>query len=130
MEELPHQKGSPLQKRIRAFGYALRGIAVLFASGVHVWVHAIAAILAVALGFWLKISPTEWCCVIFAITTVIACEAFNTAVEYLVDLASPEYHPLAGKAKDVAASAVLISAIGAAAVGVIIFWPKLHATIS
>ena len=62
---------------------------------------------------------------IFAITSVFACEAFNTAVEFIVDRISLECHPLSGKAKDVAAAAVLVSAIGAAAVGAIIFGPKL-----
>ena len=77
------------------------------------------------MGFFLGLSPVEWCCIVFAIATVMACEAMNTAVELIVDRISPEHHPLSGKAKDVAAAAVLISAIGAAVVGAIIFGPKL-----
>ncbi len=118
-------QGLSLQKRIRAFGHAFRGIGIFFASQWHARFHAVAAIVAVALGFFLGLSPAEWCCVIFAITIVMACEAVNTAIEFLVDRVSPEHHPLSGKAKDVAAAAVLISAIGAAAVGAIIFGPKL-----
>ena len=64
---------------------------------------------------------------LFAITTVLSAEAFNTAIEYLIDLVSPDYHPLAGKAKDVAAAAVLFTAIGAFFVGLIIFLPKVIA---
>ncbi len=91
----------------------------------HARFHALAAVVAVTLGFFLKLSAAEWCCVIFAITMVFACEAFNTAIEFLADRISPEHHPLIGKAKDVAAAAVLISAFGAAAVGAVIFGSKL-----
>jgi len=67
----------------------------------------------------------EWCLVILAIALVIACEAINTAIEFLTDRVSTEPHPLSGKAKDVAAGAVLISSAGAAVIGVMIFGPKL-----
>lgn len=80
---------------------------------------------AVALGFLLGLSEGEWCCVVFAITIVFASEAVNTAVEFVIDRISLEHHPLSGKAKDVAAAAVLVCAIGAAAIGAIIFGPKL-----
>ncbi len=110
---------------MRAFGYALQGIRTLFTSQCHVRFHLLAAIVVIALGFSVGLSRVEWCCVIFAIAIVIACEAFNTAIEFLTDRISPEHHPLSGKAKDVAAAAVLVSAIGAAAVGAIIFGPKI-----
>ena len=84
-----------------------------------------AGVIAVALGLLLRISPVEWCCIVLAITIVFACEAVNTAIEFIVDRISLEHHLLSGKAKDVAAAAVLISAIGAAATGAIIFGPKI-----
>ena len=88
-------------------------------------IHLFAIVLVTIVGFLLKIDKTEWSIVIIAFAMVLAAEAFNTAIEFVVDLASPDYHPLAGKAKDVAAAAVLITAIGAAIIGMIIFLPKL-----
>lgn len=73
----------------------------------------------------LKISITEWCFVTLCITLVIMAEAFNTAIENLTDLVSPDFHPLAGKTKDLAAGAVLIFSIGAVIVGLLIFLPKI-----
>jgi diacylglycerol kinase (ATP) len=83
------------------------------------------AVAAIALGFYCQISNMEWLAVIFAIASVIGAEAMNTALEKVVDLASPEWHETAGQAKDAAAAAVLIISLGAAAVGAIIFLPKL-----
>ena len=79
----------------------------------------------VALGFALKLAAWEWCAVALSIASVWAAECFNTAMEGIVDLASPERRPLAGRIKDLAAGAVLAAAIGAAVVGAIIFAPKL-----
>ena len=77
-----------------------------------------------AAGFFFEVSRWEWCLLILCVAVVLAAEAFNSALEYLVDLVSPGQHPLAGKAKDIAAGAVLIVAIGAALVGLLIFIPK------
>ena len=100
-------------------------MATLFKTQPNARIHLIAIILVTVVGFLLKISTTEWCITVLAFAMVLAAEAFNTAIEFVVDLASPDYHPLAGKAKDVAAAAVLITAIGAAIIGMIIFLPKL-----
>ncbi len=78
-----------------------------------------------SIGAFLSLSAIEWCLVLLCMVMVIGMEAMNTALEYLTDLVSPEHHPLAGKAKDVAAAAVLICAIGAVIVAAIIFVPKL-----
>ena len=67
----------------------------------------------------------EWCAVLFAIALVWVAEALNTALERLTDLASPEFHPLAGKAKDMAAGAVLLAVAGAVLIGIVIFGPRL-----
>ena len=111
--------------RIKSFGFAMKGIVTLMQTQHNAQIHLFAVILVSLLSYLLKISTTEWCFVIFAFVMVLAAEAFNTAIEFVVDLVSPDYHPLAGKAKDVAAAAVLITATGAASVGMIIFIPKI-----
>ena len=76
-----------------------------------------------AAGVLLRISPIEWCLLTLAMASVWITETLNTAVEFLTDLVSPEFHPIAGQVKDLAAAAVLIAAVGAAVVGVIVFLP-------
>ena len=114
-----------LKKRLESFKYAFAGIRGLFKTEPNAIIHLIAAVLAIGLGFYFSISITEWCFVIFAIVFVFIAEAFNTAIEHLTNLVSPEYNELAGKTKDAAAAAVLFAAIGAAIVGIIIFLPKM-----
>jgi len=111
-------------KRVRAFGYAFRGIGRLFRDEAHAKIHALAAIVAVGAGFIFSISRWEWCVVILCIGMVIAAEGFNTAIEALADRVSPERHPMIEKCKDVAAGAVLILAIASVAVAAVIFIPK------
>ena len=79
--------------------------------------------MVIVLGFVLRISGADWCWVVLAIMAVWTAEALNTAVEFLTDVASPTYHPIAGKAKDVAAGAVLIAAIGSVVIGLLVFGP-------
>jgi diacylglycerol kinase len=117
------------KKRLESFGFAFKGLSTLFQTQENARIHLVAIVFVSILSFLLKISTDEWCFIIFAFAMVLAAEAFNTAIEFLVDLVSPHYHPLAGKAKDVAAAAVLLTAIGAAIVGMIIFVPKLLAFI-
>ncbi len=114
-----------LKKRVNSFRYAIAGIASLISSQANAKIHLLAAVLTVVAGFYFEIDRTEWCLVVLAITSVFAAEGFNTALEHLTDLVSPAHHPLAGKAKDVAAGAVLFTAIGAAVVGILIFLPKI-----
>lgn len=114
-----------LKKRLNSFRYAFNGIAWLFRSQPNARVHLFAAICALSTGWYFGLSQTEWCLVVLAITSVFAAEGFNTAIEDLTDLASPGHHPLAGRVKDVAAGAVLFTALGAATVGVLIFAPKI-----
>ena len=116
------------QHRLRnSFGYAFKGLADLFRSQPNARIHLIVAIAALLLGGWLGLSRLEWVAIVLCIAVVLAMEALNTGLEYLTDLVSPEYHPLAGKAKDAAAAAVLLAAAGAVVVGVLIFLPKLVA---
>ena len=88
-------------------------------------IHAVATILAVAAGMLARISPTEWVLIVLAVLCVWATEALNTSIEFLVDLVSPDLHPLAAKAKDVAAGAVLVAAIGSLIVAVLVFGPHI-----
>ncbi len=114
-----------LRKRLNSFRYAFAGLDDLVASQPNAKLHLAAAAAAIGAGFFFEIDRTEWCLVVFAIASVLAAEAFNTSLEHLTDLVSPDHHPLAGKAKDVAAAGVLLAAIGAAVVGGIVFLPKL-----
>lgn len=93
-------------------------------------VHVAATGMVVLAGLLLHLKANEWCWITLAVISVWSAEALNTAVEFLTDVASPEFHPLAGKAKDVAAGAVLISAIGAVIIGLLVFGPKLLPLIS
>ena len=111
--------------RIRSINCACHGIHTMLRSQHNAWVHAAATILAVAGGFFFRLRAEEWCWITLAIVSVWTAEALNTAFEFLTDVASPEFHPLAGKAKDVAAGAVLISAAGSVIIGVLVFGPKL-----
>lgn len=113
------------QKRSEAFINASRGVLTFYRETAHAKIHLLAALMAIGLGFYCHISPQEWMVLSLSISFVLALEALNSALEYLVDLYTQEYHPLAKKAKDVAAAAVLIASLGAAAVGGILFIPKL-----
>ncbi|HNG89956.1 MAG TPA: diacylglycerol kinase family protein [Saprospiraceae bacterium] len=121
---MPH---SFWKKRIQSFGYALQGVADLLRSQHNARIHVGAAAAAVAAGSYLHIATWEWVAVLGCIAAVLSLEALNTAVEHLTDLVSPDYHPLAGRAKDVAAAAVLIAAAGAVLIGALIFLPKICA---
>jgi diacylglycerol kinase (ATP) len=116
-------KGVP-SRALAALRYALRGIGLLFGAP-NIWVLTAASLAALGAGAWFSIAALEWCAVLLAITLVWVAEALNTALERLTDLASPQLHPLAGKAKDLAAGAVLLSAIGAVSIGFVIFGPRL-----
>ena len=115
-----------LAGRIRSFGYALRGIGTMLRSQRNAWLHALATGVVVAAGLALGVSADGWKWLVLAIVTVWSAEALNTALEFLADAAKPEYHPLVKKAKDVAAGAVLIAALGAAVIGALVFIPTLR----
>lgn len=112
-----------LRARIQSFQHSLAGIRTLVGSQHNAWIHGVAALTVCAAGTLFAISRIEWCLVVGAITMVWVAEALNTALELLCDAVSPDFHPLVGKAKDVAAGAVLISAMGAATLGFIVFGP-------
>ncbi|HYU21477.1 MAG TPA: diacylglycerol kinase family protein [Chloroflexota bacterium] len=120
---------SYLGRILKSFRFAWRGIHHLFRTQTNFWVHCAVAVGAVALGVALRASPTELAVLILAIGLVLVAEALNTALEALVDLASPRYHELARVAKDVAAAGVLMAALAAAVVGLVVLGPLLLAAL-
>lgn len=118
-------KSFSIGDRILSFGFAIQGIITFLKTQHNAWIHLLASILVIVAGFIFKVNHNEWCWLIIAIAMVFISEMFNTAIEFLSDLVSPEFHPTAKKVKDVAAGAVLISALTAVAIGAIVFVPKL-----
>lgn len=117
----------PFRTTLHNFRYAFRGVGILFRDERNAWIHLTAAVIVTLLGALLGLSRMEWMVVVVVIAVVIAAEAFNSALERLCDRVSMEHHPLIGQAKDLAAGAVLITAIGAAIVGFLVFVPKIYA---
>jgi diacylglycerol kinase len=109
--------------RWRSFGFAFKGLKTLVVTQPHARIHLVAIGVVALAGYFTRLSAVEWAVLVVCMALVLALEAVNTALELLTDLVSPEYHPLAGKAKDVAAAAVLIAAIGAIVVALLIFGP-------
>ena len=93
----------------------------------NAWIHAAATLAALTAGVAVGLKASEWCWISLAIVAVWTAEALNTAFEFLTDVASPEFHPLAADAKDVAAGAVLIASIGAVIIAALVFGPHLAA---
>lgn len=91
----------------------------------NTWIHLAATLLVIATGVILRIERMDWCWLIIAIIGVWVAEAFNTALEFLADALHPERHPMIGKAKDAAAGAVLLAAVGSVFIGLLILGPNL-----
>ena len=115
------------KKQLKSFTFAWKGILTCAGHEQNITFHLIAAIIVLAARFCFGISRTEWMVVMLCIGTVIAAELFNSAIERLVDMVSPEWEKIAGEVKDIAAGAVLITAIAAAIVGMIVFLPYVIA---
>ena len=113
------------KKLINSFKYAIEGIISSFKTERNMKIHVLAMIVVIALGLFFKLNKVEWCFIIIAIASVISAELFNTAIETVVDIVSPERNPKAKLAKDIAAGAVLVVAICAAIIGFIVFGPKV-----
>jgi diacylglycerol kinase (ATP) len=113
--------------RIRSVGCAVAGIGHLVRSQRNAWVHALASVMVVAMGIGVRLSAGEWCWILAAIGMVWVAEAMNTAIELLCDYACvpPERHELIGRAKDVAAGAVLMAAGCACAIGACVMGPHV-----
>lgn len=124
-EKIKEKKAWREVKYREKFKNAFRGLYVFAKTTRHLFIHIICAVVAVALGFYFKVSNLEWIALVFAIGFVFVTEILNTAIEIDIDLTSPEYHPYARDTKDVAAAAVLLSAFVSLIVGLIIFLPKI-----
>jgi diacylglycerol kinase len=110
---------------LRSFGFALEGVSYLIRTQRSAQIEIAIGVVVIAVAAWLRISALEWAVLILAMAPVLALEALNTAIELAVTLASPERHPLAKAAKDVAAAMVLIAALGSVIVGAIVLGPRL-----
>ena len=111
--------------RLRSFGHAFHGLGILVRTQHNARIHFVATIAVAAAGVLARISLPEWALIVLALVCVWATEALNTSLEFMVDLVSPDVHPLAAKAKDVAAGAVLVAAFGSLIVGALVFGPHV-----
>lgn len=111
--------------RIRSFKPAIEGWWLVLRSQQNTWVHTVFSLIALGLALWLGISRVEWAIILLTMAVVWLTEFLNTAIEVVVDLVSPEPHPLAKAAKDISAAAVLIAALAALLIGLLIFLPPL-----
>lgn len=114
-----------IKKQLRSFGYAWKGVQSCIGKEQNLSFHLIASVVVIASGAFLGITRMEWIVIVGCIGIVIAAELVNTSIEKLVNLVSPQHHPLAGQVKDIAAGAVLVCAVAAAIIGLIIFIPYL-----
>ena len=114
-----------LRSRARSFRYAFAGWWFVIRTQRNAWIHAVVSVAVVLVGMWLGLSTIEWAVIFLSIALVWTAEFINTALEAVVDLASPQQHHLARVGKDVGAAAVLIAAISSALVGFLILGPPL-----
>ncbi len=114
-----------MNKFIKGFYYACKGVNYAFRTQVNFRVELLAALLVTVISYYLEISTTEWLWIISAISIVLIAELANTAIETLVDMVSPDYNPKAGIVKDLSSAAVLISSFLALMIGILILLPKL-----
>ncbi len=114
-----------LTQRIRSFRFALRGIGMMLTTETNALIHALATLVVVAAGWAFNLDRAEWFALILAITIVWVAEAINTAIEAVCDAVSLEENAKIGRAKDLAAGAVLLSAMGATAIAIVVFGRRL-----
>ena len=111
--------------RYHSFRYALHGWGYVLKTQQNAWIHSLIATLVILLGLWLQLPARDWAILVLTIAMVFTAEFINTAIEAVVDLASPAHHPLAKVGKDVGAAAVLVAALAAVLVGLLILGPPL-----
>ena len=112
--------------RSNSFKYASRGLSYVMRTQKNAWIHTVVMLAVIALSFWLQLTRMEWVAVLLVIGMVWTAEFINTSLESIVDMASPERHPLAQVGKDVAAAAVLFAALIAVVVGILVLGPHLR----
>jgi diacylglycerol kinase (ATP) len=118
-----------IYSRISAFGHAFRGWWYVLRTQHNAWIHLIFASVVVLVGLWLGLEPLDWAVIVLTIAIVFTAEFINTAIEAVVDLASPVHHPLAKVGKDVGAGAVLVAALAGIVIGLLIIGPPLWAKV-
>ncbi len=114
-----------INDRLKSFRNAFSGIAILLKYEPNARIHLFILIIVIGAGLILRITPSDWIAIIFASGLVFISECFNTAIEYLSDVTSPEYNEKIKGAKDVAAAGVLISAIISVIIGIFVFLPQI-----
>src|SRR5512146_3332115 len=114
-----------VRSRIRSFGHAFRGLWYVLRTQHNAWIHTVIALSVFIVAFWLRIGGRDWAVILLATAIVFAAEFMNTAIEVVVDLASPQMHPLAKIAKDVGAASVVVAARAAVMVGLLVLGPPL-----
>ena len=119
-----------LYSRIAAFGHAFRGWGFVIKTQYNAWIHSIVAAVVVVMGLWLGLPPRDWAALVLTIAMVFTAEFINTAIEIIVDLASPAPHPLAKAGKDVGAGAALVAALAAILIGLLVLGPPLWARLT
>jgi diacylglycerol kinase (ATP) len=114
-----------MHSRLPAFRHAFRGLGYVLKTQKNAWIHSVATLVVIGLGLWLNLDFQEWVPLVVVIGLVWLSEAFNTAVEVLTDLVSPEPHPMARVAKDTAAAAVLLAALTSVVIGLLVLGPPI-----
>ena len=109
-----------IHQRLVSFKNAIVGWWYVIRTQKNAWIHAVATIVTVVIGFWLQLETGDWAMIVIVIAMVWTAEFLNTALEIVVDLASPDLHPLARVGKDVGAAGVLIAAVSAAIIGILV----------
>ncbi|MDQ3193105.1 MAG: diacylglycerol kinase family protein [Bacteroidota bacterium] len=116
---------SEIIRHIKSFQFAIKGLKIFFSTQINAFIEVLATFFIIVAGIYFNLSLYEWALVIIAIGIVFIAEIFNTSIEFLTDLVSPQYNETAGKVKDIAAAGVLVAAIVALVLGLIVFVPKL-----
>ena len=115
-----------INSRGNSFKYASRGLSYVMRTQKNAWIHSVVMLAVIAVSFWLQLTRMEWVAILLVIGMVWTAEFINTSLESIVNMASPERHPLAQVGKDVAAAAVLFAAIIAVIVGILVLGPHLQ----
>ena len=124
------KKKYSISRLFKSFGYAIRGIGSAFKTEQNLLIELIGLIINIILIWYLKLNSIETCIIILVCTVIISLEMVNTSIEYTVDMAMPNMHPLAKNSKDTASGAVLVASLGAIVIGIIIYIPKIIALFS
>jgi len=114
-----------LHRLVSSFGFAARGICLLFTHTPNARIHLLALLIVVSGGLFFSLTRIEWVGLVLCFVIVLGAEAFNSSLETLADILSAEYDPIIRDAKDLAAAAVLIAALGSAVIGTLVFWPHI-----